>query len=184
VRCLLLVSVLASCGSQIAPATVRIPESKTGETKAAPPKRVQRADTITSITLERTRCFGSCPEYGVTVTDDGLVTYRGISYVKERGSKIKRVPLRAFRELGALFESGGFEGLSPPWKCPPVHIQTSDLPSATLTLRRGEKEHRVEHYLGDGCAPKVLGELEEAVDKTVDVSAWIRCEPEGWCPDP
>lgn len=162
---------------------MRLPESKVQETHTALPSREQSRESM-SITLERTRCFGSCPEYEVTLTDDGLVTYRGVSYVKERGSKIKRVSPSAFRELVRRFESGGFEQLSPPWKCPPIHVQTSDLPSATLTFRRADREHRVEHYLGDGCAPKVLGELEEAVDQIADVSEWIRCEPEGWCPAP
>jgi hypothetical protein len=185
VRWFACVLVLAACQAEPAARTVKIPSSVESQATATTPKRAPKPDDAVRITLERTVCFGSCPAYRVSLDADGTVTYEGQSYVKERGPKTKQVAAAEFRSLVLRFESGEFEALSPPWKCPPIQIQTSDMPSATLTLERSRgRAHKIEHYLGDGCAPKVLVELEDAVDAAVDVKEWIRCPPDGWCPDP
>lgn len=185
VRWLVCVFLLVACQAEPARRTVDIPSHVERQpTEETPPKRGQKVDEALRITLERTVCFGNCPAYRVSLDADGTVTYDGQSYVKERGKKTKRIRMDEFDALVTRFEASGFETLAPPWKCPPISVQSSDMPSATLTLTRKAKEHRIEHYLGDGCAPKVLGELEDAVDATVNVKEWIRCPPDDWCPDP
>ena len=38
-----------------------------------------------SITLERTGCVGDCPDYKVTIHEDGSVLYEGRAYVRVEG---------------------------------------------------------------------------------------------------
>src|SRR5947208_1474873 len=37
------------------------------------------------ITLERSTCFGTCPDYKLTVTGDGTVVFEGREFVKVKG---------------------------------------------------------------------------------------------------
>lgn len=41
------------------------------------------------ITLERTVCFGTCPDYKLTITSDGVVLFEGRRFVKQEGATIK-----------------------------------------------------------------------------------------------
>ena len=44
------------------------------------------------ISLERTICFGRCPNYRVTIEGDGSVTYEGWRFVKVEGTHWKKIP--------------------------------------------------------------------------------------------
>jgi hypothetical protein len=49
------------------------------------------------ITLQRTVCFGTCPEYKLTIFSDGTVAYEGISSVKKEDTAKGRISLRSCR---------------------------------------------------------------------------------------
>jgi len=46
-------------------------------------------DDITTLVvrLQRTRCYGICPAYKLTIHGDGKVEYEGLKYVKETGTR-------------------------------------------------------------------------------------------------
>jgi len=50
------------------------------------------------ITLERTRCLGTCPVYKLTISGDGTVVYEGKDFVKVKGMKKSRVSPLKIRE--------------------------------------------------------------------------------------
>ncbi len=47
------------------------------------------------IQLTRTRCFGTCPDYEVSITGDGTVEFNGRAYVLTPGHHIAHVPAQA-----------------------------------------------------------------------------------------
>lgn len=133
------------------------------------------------VTMERTRCFGSCPSYRVTITGTGDVEYEGLDCVKTRGvrrgtvspetalglvndflhahffdASSEYIALDEIRSYGGRLEVGG-----------PI---TSDGQSTYLQLKLGRHEKRVrlyDHY------PNDLGVIPDRIDQAANVEQWI-----------
>jgi hypothetical protein len=124
------------------------------------------------IRLERTRCFGSCPAYILTIHGDGRVEYVDKEKAEVKSPKQGTVDRGAVKALVSEFARAKFlslpDYLLEKCKCQ----QCTDLPSAiTEIVFRGET-HRVKHDYGCGCAPRALFELELAIDKAAKVEQW------------
>ena len=65
-----------------------------------------------TFSLERTRCFGNCPAYSVTIQGDGGVEYVGNRNVKETGGKRGHIDLPGIRSLLAEFANAKFLSIS------------------------------------------------------------------------
>jgi len=117
-----------------------------------------------SLTLERTACLGTCPEYKVTILADGSVQYEGQWYVHAKGVRKKTIPPSDVEKLVQRLRSEDFfvweEKKTTCLDLPEVHI--------TVTL---DGRHR--HVL-EGCneAGKVFA-LANAVDKTAGTKQWV-----------
>ncbi|HSK42339.1 MAG TPA: DUF6438 domain-containing protein [Candidatus Binatia bacterium] len=124
------------------------------------------------IHLERTRCYGNCPAYVLTIHGDGSVEYLDKEKPGIKDPQKGKIDGGALKALVAEFARMKFLSL-PDYlleKC--TCRQCTDLPSAiTEIVVRGET-HRVRHDYGCGCAPKELFELEKAIDKAVKVEQW------------
>src|SRR6185436_18117635 len=57
------------------------------------------------ITLERTVCFGACPNYKLTIFSDGRVSYEGIRFVKKMGKATGRISRTKLHKLIMAFTS-------------------------------------------------------------------------------
>lgn len=136
------------------------------------------------IELSRSVCYGVCPDYKVVVKSDGTVEYEGHEYVSKRGRATDRVPIADAEALLRKFDQAGFDRLSVPDPCPKG--LASDSPTNILAVRRKTGSHVVEHYLGNMCAPPVLADLADAVDKTAKTDRWIKCgkSPSDYCTKP
>ncbi len=130
------------------------------------------------ITMQRSVCFGVCPDYTVTVHEDGLVEYEGRQFVRTKGKRSWHVPVADAQALFTRFAAEKFTTLNVPQSCPMI---ATDNPTTTTTLWRQGARHIVDHYHGNGCAPKVLDVLEKAVDDTARVKPVIECKPNGYC---
>lgn len=124
------------------------------------------------IRLERTRCYGTCPAYSLTIHGDGRVEYVDKEKDGAKAPKKGTVDRSAVKALVSEFTRTKFLSL-PDYlleKC--TCRRCTDLPSAiTEIVIRGET-HRVRHDYGCGCAPKELFELESAIDKAANVEQW------------
>ena len=125
------------------------------------------ASPISSIKLERSACFGTCPVYSVTIFSDGRVQYEGKEFVKEKGPRTGAISAREFGELAAKVEQIGFFTLQAAYRAP-----VTDLPTTIVTVTRGPESKRVEDYFG---APQGLHDLEALIEQTfkpwVDLSS-------------
>jgi hypothetical protein len=155
----------------------------------ASPARAQGAPTVSDadlagvvITLQRTVCFGRCPAYEVKLYGDGRVLYWGTQFVKEKGKREGHVDKDAVRQLVAAFEQAGYFSLREKYTADDCRSEGSDdvacsaatdMPSATTSLTLRGKTHRVNHYYGCSCAPKVLEQLESLIDRTAQTDQWI-----------
>ena len=127
-----------------------------------------------TIRLERTRCYGSCPAYTVTIHGDGRVEYSGTFGVKVKEARTGRVEPEAVKRLLSQFAQAKFLAIKEDYsaeKCS-CSRRCTDMASAVTELVAGGVKHRVNHCYGCGCAPKALFELESAIDKAAQVEQW------------
>lgn len=144
------------------------------------PQQPIPADTL--ITLERSVCYGTCPDYKLTVSADGTVTFEGREYVKAKGVVKGSIPPEKLRQLIALFDEAKYFSLNDKYEtekdgCPEVW---TDNPSVVTSIRINGKSKSVSHYYGcqDGRGalvyPKGLTILETQIDEIVGTQRWIK----------
>lgn len=139
-------------------------------TKNIPP------DTV--ITLERTVCYGMCPNYKLTISADGAVVFEGRRFVKKVGTAQSTISQDQLRELIDRFERINYFHLRDRYEdngdgCEGV---VTDHPSAITSIRTNGKTKSVRHYYGcRGVAVlEDLTKLEQAIDDAVNSTQWIR----------
>src|SRR5215475_10795551 len=113
------------------------------------------------ITLERTVCFGGCPDYKLTITADGAVVFEGGRFVKKEGATIKSaISQGQLKQLMAEFDRVKFFSLEDDYtrNSRVCDRYETDNPSAFTSIRINGKSKTIKHY--HGCAgPKVPKEL-------------------------
>lgn len=121
------------------------------------------------ITLQRGVCFGFCPDYTVSITGDGQVTYEGRRFVNVTGTQTATIPAADVRALLARFDAIGFECLNDEYL---AHV--SDLPSYTVTLERNGRTKRVVDYGGPGAGmPESVRQLQDEIDRVANTARWV-----------
>jgi len=129
-------------------------------------------ETLT-IQMERTRCYGTCPAYTVTIHGNGAVEYLGKSYVKVTERRNKQIDAATVKALVAQLSEAKFVLIPDQYSEKRCDCRRcTDFPSATVEVHTSSISHRVEHYYGCACAPKALFDLESAIDKTVGSEQW------------
>jgi len=128
-----------------------------------------------TVHLERTRCYGTCPAYTLTIYGDGHVEYEGKSNVKEtgtRGTKEGVVDVATIRGLIAEFARVRYWSMAEDYSAGKCTRLCTDMSTAVTELRVKGQTHRVKHYYGCGGAPKDLFALESAIDKAAKAEQW------------
>ena len=129
------------------------------------------------ITLERTVCFGGCPDYKLTITADGAVVFEGRHAVKQDGATIKSAITRErLKQLMSEFDRVKFFLEDDYSSDSRVCNEGMDDSQATITsIRINGKSKTVSHY--DGCTgpkgPKDISELEKKIDEIVNTAQWL-----------
>jgi len=137
-----------------------------------------RGQRTAVITLQRTVCYGTCPEYKLTIFADGRVLYEGISYVKKEGKAWGRITRRQLETLILEFNKINYFSLAdsytPGTKVCPQSM--TDMPAATTSLTRNGKSKTIVHY--HGCrglsVMDQLTQLENKIDEVVNVNKWVK----------
>src|SRR6266404_2997828 len=130
------------------------------------------------ITLERTVCFGSCPSYRVTLSQDGTVTFEGRRFVKTTGTVTEQVSPDKFQQLVDEFEGIKYFSLQDRYTQRADGCTTfmTDMPSANTSLSLNGRVKTVAHYFG--CrGPEIipaLTALERKIDEVAGTEKWIK----------
>jgi hypothetical protein len=132
-----------------------------------PPAETPTADELKDlkITLTRTMCFGTCPDYTVTVDADGKVTFEGRYYTETRGTFTATIDNAKLAELAAEIEKSDFFSLEDQYR-----YDVTDMPTYTLTVVMGGQSKRVESY---ATRPRRLGLLMARIDQILETDQWI-----------
>lgn len=139
------------------------------------------------ISLERSACYGSCPDYRVSISSNGTVRFStrernspGMAAEVHRlfngqsvlwsGVHEAKVDPQVVAQLLERFRNAHFMGLRPEYRA-----SVTDNPTFALTLRIGGKVKRVVDYVGEEAGmPLIVTELEDAVDDLAQTSRWVR----------
>jgi hypothetical protein len=139
------------------------------------------------IVLERGACFGTCPDYRVSIDGDGRVRFStaesnfpGMAAQVHRrfngtnvlwpGTHEAQISPVAVAELVGKFRAAHFMGLKPEYAA-----GITDNPTYALTLRVGKTTKRVTDYVGRAVGmPASVTALEEAVDRMAGTQRWVR----------
>lgn len=132
-----------------------------------------------NITLERTMCFGTCPQYMLTISADGRVKFDGQQFTNVKGSANGRISRTKVRSLVRRFAAARFFKLKDSYEREPYcgGIIT-DLPSENVTIRISGRKKSVHHYFG--CHGKQvqgeirrLNELAKYIDRITNSKRWV-----------
>lgn len=170
---------LGACGGQSAEFAAEgerdaVRPAPAGDRQAPPRGPVPVIDLDTSITLERTTCYGGCPTYSLSISGDGSVRYIGTHWVKVIGEASSQVAVSEVQALVDEMWTDGYLDMNEPSPCSETY---TDAPSAITSLTLGSQTHRVDHYRGNSCAPAALTTIENRIDEVAGSERWVRCEP-------
>lgn len=140
-------------------------------------QRTIPADTV--ITLRRTNCFFTCPEYIVTISAEGKVVFEGDANVRVKGRSETTISAEKVQILIESFEKAKFFSLKNRYSLPEdgCRVYDGDAPSATISIVLNGTKKSVDHYLGcrqaKGTSVRALIELENLIDDLTNTAQWI-----------
>lgn len=138
------------------------------------------------ITLQRTACLGSCPDYTVTIDGQGNVVFRsqGENFPGEfevhrsfssndgilvSGVHTDKVEPGVVAELLERFREARFFSLKDEYRA-----RITDNPAYILTIDTGTASKTVVDYVGERVGmPRVVTELQEVVDQAAGSARWV-----------
>ena len=128
-----------------------------------------------SITYSPSICYGTCPDYSVTVRSDGTATWEGRQFVEAKGVRqfnVSDEDYRAFaRTLAPVRPTGTREIVSGSPDCGPA---ATDLPSTVIEWDDGARKDKLAFY--HGChnpANRPVAEAVAAAPKLLPIAAFI-----------
>lgn len=126
----------------------------------------------TSISLERTWCFGPCPVYKVTLRASGGVFYEGEANVARVGKYTARIDEQDYQRIAAWARRLGFSHLKPSYSSG-VTCQSSAITRVVV----GDELFETEDNGSSG--PSELWALEEIIDGVVASATQWEAVPTG-----
>lgn len=127
------------------------------------------------VSLQRTACYGRCPEYTLAAYADGRVVWTGRRNVTLVGTAERRVELAVVTALVAAAKAAGHAGLPETIAGGDVCLEfATDNPDAITTVRLAAGTHAVVH--NSGCrgfqGESALTAFEREIDRALGTPAW------------
>lgn len=142
---------------------------------APPSSSSTRATTFSSVTFERTPCFGTCPVYAITVAGDGSVVFNGTRNVDSTGRFIGRIDVGRVASLRRAFDDAQYFALDDKYGYGEANCREYGTDAARIltSITTPERTKRVDHDLGCSNVPTRLADLYRRFDEIVGTSRWI-----------
>lgn len=131
------------------------------------------------MTLRKQGCFGRCPQYLVTVSGDGDVTYYGGRFAAQTGERHRKIPHEDVQRLFFKFRQLNYFSLKDNY----LADKTEDAETrATSIAYDGKRKEISEDGIDDSEMPGRLRELEALIDELSGSLGWAGKEPPDGCP--
>ncbi|WP_244502189.1 ankyrin repeat domain-containing protein [Terriglobus roseus] len=136
---------------------------------SAVPEPGLKPDSQIILSLQRTVCYGSCPEYTVILSNTG-VTFEGGRWSAEDGTHHAPLEQDALRAVAKHMLDAGWFGLKDSY-----HGNWTDNPAQTITLSIDGKTKKVVDYVGtDAGMPDFVRDAEFEVDHLAGSDRWVK----------
>jgi hypothetical protein len=133
-----------------------------------------KTESISTITFERTPCFGTCPVYRVNVSGNGDVKFEGIRNVDSVGTYAGHIDGAAVSRLARAVADAKYFSLQSSYgqaNCAPY---ATDAARILTSVSTPEQSKSIDHDLGCGsAAPPALAELYRQFDDIIGTARWI-----------
>lgn len=120
---------------------------------------------ISEIGLERTMCFGTCPNYTVIIQSDGKVFYNGGQFAPRKGKFTGKVSSWGFDQLARYISDSQFSKFADSYT-----IGVTDNPTVYTSIVTNGKRKIVSNYARSG--PASLWAMETLIDNLVEQTVW------------
>lgn len=143
------------------------------------------------ISLQRSACFGMCPDYIVTISGDGSVVFttdhrpvdevagvhrefsRSVGVVVP-GTHRTKIDVGSVKALVQQFRDARFFNLKNEYS-----YGATDAPTYVISIDTGHGSKRIVDYIGRQAGmPASVSALEDAIDKTAGTHRWIEGTPD------
>jgi Domain of unknown function (DUF6438) len=132
-----------------------------------------------SVTLERSTCFGNCPAYRVTVAADGQVAFTGQAHVQTMQATGHATPAQLAAIHDALARAN-FDAMRASYagRDDGCDMIMSDQPGIRITVDSSSGDRSVDFYLGctgplaDAVRPRIE-HLANSIDQQLDTRRWV-----------
>ena len=125
---------------------------------------IYQSDNSLLISLEKTRCFGTCPVFTLEIYDDGAAILRGEENFDKIGEYRAALSKKQVKELVKEFRGKGFFAFEDSYSS-----SASDLPTTYLSFTDKGITKKITDY---DQAPESLRELESKVESYIGILAW------------
>jgi len=128
-------------------------------------KNARESLEVTSISMERSGCYGSCPVYSVTFRLNGKAIYHGKKHVEDTGKHVGEINLSFYGRLCYLLEEIEFRKLKKEYRA-----GMTDLSSVTVTVNfKNGDQKKVYDYGSHGpikfwALTKVIDQIKNQID--------------------
>jgi ankyrin repeat protein len=120
--------------------------------------------------LQRTRCFGGCPDYSVEINGQGKVDFSGTFGVLVMGRHRGTLSKQATEALLSAFRAANYFSLKNSYSYP-----VTDNPTYDTSIEFDGERKSVRDYVGlKAGMPEAVRDLEEAFDRIAGTEKWIK----------
>jgi len=120
---------------------------------------------ITSIGIERTRCYAGCSAYTFIVQQDGTFRYEGSYGVERMGAYTGTVSVGRLNQVFAFLEETDYQVFDSSYRA-----QFLDGPTVYTMVVQGNDTKVIENYAGTG--PATLWAIEQLIDALLETAEW------------
>ena len=121
------------------------------------------------IIMERTACYGTCPQYEISIYRNGLIQYNGTAFVDRLSCFQSFLHASIIIDIQLYLESINFFQLDTAYLSP-----LTDLPSVITEVKLNNKTHKVVDRLNGPIELKYIYSLIDSA--YVSVIEWKKCE--------
>ena len=122
-----------------------------------------------SITYNRTACYGTCPIYQMSIGGNGKAVFVGERFTEKIGTWEKQLDKQTCRELFDLFSSVSWDSMSSEY---PAFV--SDVPSTIFHYRHRSIDKEV---VVTGEHPKIFDQLATRLNNIAVADGWTEITP-------
>ena len=108
------------------------------------------------IIVERTACYGTCPQYIISIYDHGKITYHGKRFVDRIGFFVSSISSNIIDDIKILIDQSDFFSLDSMYLAP-----MTDVPSVITTISLNKQKHTI---VDEFKAPLKLKKIYYLVD--------------------